>query len=151
MKEVALKATYNAMLRGLRPEEDAMKDLTFGDADRGVRGNVRPWLFWAMVAAAVVVTLLYLYVLIRDRAMSAGASSCWRSWRCRWARWRRCCSCRPITDSHLRDIGGPVDVIAGGVLGAQAQRIDWIKDFTKVKDTTFQGARCRSSGSRTAR
>ncbi|MDP3197452.1 DUF5368 domain-containing protein [Tabrizicola sp.] len=27
-------------------------------------------LFWAMVAAALIVTALYLYVLIRDRAMS---------------------------------------------------------------------------------
>jgi hypothetical protein len=67
-------------------------------------------LFWAMVAVAVVVTLAYLYVLIRDHAIS------WRKflwaqvsmpfgavlavWFVMWA-----------TDSRLADIGGPIDVI----------------------------------------
>ncbi|MGJ8588838.1 MAG: DUF5368 domain-containing protein [Yoonia sp.] len=67
-------------------------------------------LFWAMVAAAVVVTLAYLYVLIRDRSMSMrkflmaqlsmpiGAVAA-------------VVFVQAMTHSHLRDIGGPVDVI----------------------------------------
>ena len=67
-------------------------------------------LFWAMVAAAVIVTLAYLYVLIRDRSLSMrkfllaqvsmpfGAIAA-------------VVFVQAITDSHLRDIGGPIDVI----------------------------------------
>lgn len=79
-------------------------------------------LFWAMVAVAALITLAYLYVLIRDRAMSmrkfllaqismpfgALAAVLFVQW---------------ITNSGFRDIGGPVDVIvllgvaAGGAVG----------------------------------
>lgn len=67
-------------------------------------------LFWAMVATAVVITLAYAYVLIRDRRVS------WRKFLLAqlsmpfgavaavvfvWA----------VTKSGLKDIGGPVDVI----------------------------------------
>ena len=67
-------------------------------------------LFWAMVAAAALVTLAYLYVLIRDRAMSmrkfllaqlsmpVGAVAA-------------VLFVQAMTNSHFRDIGGPVDVI----------------------------------------
>lgn len=67
-------------------------------------------LFWAMVTAAVVVTLAYLYVLIRDRSMSMrkfllaqlsmpiGAVAA-------------VVFVQVMTHSHLRDIGGPIDVI----------------------------------------
>jgi len=67
-------------------------------------------LWWALVAAAVVVTLAWLYVLIRDRRVS------WRKfllaqlsmpvgavgavWFVMW-----------ITNSGMRDIGGPIDWI----------------------------------------
>ena len=74
-------------------------------------------LFWAMVAVAVLVTLGYLYVLVRDRQVS------WRKFL--WAQlsmpvgavaavafvWA-------VTNSGLRDIGGPVDLIV--VLGVAA-------------------------------
>ncbi|MDX5381850.1 MAG: DUF5368 domain-containing protein [Rhodobacterales bacterium] len=74
-------------------------------------------LFWGMVAAAIVVTLAYLYVLIRDRAMSMrkfflaqlsmplGAVAA-------------VVFVQVMTNSHLRDIGGPVDVIV--LLGVAA-------------------------------
>jgi uncharacterized membrane protein YhaH (DUF805 family) len=74
-------------------------------------------LFWTMVAAAVVVTLAYLYVLIRDRSMSMrkflmaqlsmpiGAVAA-------------VVFVQAMTHSHLRDIGGPVDVIV--LLGVAA-------------------------------
>ena len=67
-------------------------------------------LFWAMVAAAVLVTLAYLYVLIRDREMSmrkfllaqlsmpVGAVAA-------------VLFVQAMTNSHFRDIGGPMDVI----------------------------------------
>jgi uncharacterized membrane protein YhaH (DUF805 family) len=67
-------------------------------------------LFWAMVAAAVIVTLAYIYVLIRDKRvgmrkfliaqlfMPVGAVA---------AVW----FVMVMTDSALRDIGGPIDVI----------------------------------------
>lgn len=80
-------------------------------------------LFWAMVVAAVIVTLAYIYVLIRDRAMSmrkfllaqiampfgAVAAVLFVMF---------------VTNSTLRDLGGPVDVVvflgiaAMGAVGA---------------------------------
>jgi drug/metabolite transporter (DMT)-like permease len=82
-------------------------------------------LFWAMVAAAALVTLAYLYVLIRDRAMSmrkfllaqlsmpVGAVAA-------------VLFVQAMTNSHLRDLGGPVDVIVFlgvAVLGAVGMAI----------------------------
>ncbi len=67
-------------------------------------------LFWAMVAVAIVVTLGYIFVLIRDREMSMrkfllaqlsmpiGAVAA-------------VVFVQAMTHSHLRDIGGSVDVI----------------------------------------
>ena len=80
-------------------------------------------LFWAMVVAAVIVTALYLFVLIRDRAVS-------------WKKFLYAQISMPfgfvgaiwfvmaMTHSHLTDLGGPVDLIvflmvgAGGAIGA---------------------------------
>jgi tellurite resistance protein TehA-like permease len=74
-------------------------------------------LFWLMVAAAVVVTLLYLYVLIRDRGVS-------------WRKFLLAQLSMPVgavvavlflwhvTHSGLRDVGGPIDVIV--LLGVAA-------------------------------
>jgi len=68
------------------------------------------WLFWALVAAAVAITALYLYVLVRDRHVG------WRKFLIAqvfmpvgavlavvFVMW--------VTHSHMRDIGGPIDVI----------------------------------------
>jgi hypothetical protein len=68
------------------------------------------WLFWALVAAAVAITAAYLYVLIRDRRVG------WRKFLVAqvfmpvgavlavvFVMW--------VTHSHLRDIGGPIDLI----------------------------------------
>lgn len=74
-------------------------------------------LFWTMVAAAVLVTLAYAYVLIRDRAVS-------------WRKFLLAQLAMPlgavaavafvlwITRSGLRDIGGAIDLIV--VLGIAA-------------------------------
>jgi uncharacterized membrane protein YhaH (DUF805 family) len=67
-------------------------------------------LFWAMVAAAVLVTVGYLYVLIRDHRVS-------------WKKFLLAQLSMPfgavaavwfvlaMTDSRLADMGGPVDLI----------------------------------------
>jgi NADH:ubiquinone oxidoreductase subunit K len=87
-----------------------MEELTFQTMIAVFEEIFGAFLFWAMVAAAVVVTLAYLYVLIRDRRvgmrkfliaqlfMPVGAVA---------AVW----FVMVMTDSALRDIGGPVDVI----------------------------------------
>ena len=74
-------------------------------------------LFWVMVVAAAVITLAYIYVLIRDRSVSMrkfllaqlsmpiGAVAA-------------VVFVQSVTHSHLRDIGGPIDVIV--LLGVAA-------------------------------
>ena len=100
-----------------------MKDLTLGTMLAVFEEIFGRGLFWAMVAAAVVVTLAYAYVLVRDHRVS------WRKFL--WAQvampfgavaavW----SVLAITSSRIADLGGPVDVIlflavaAGGAVGA---------------------------------
>jgi drug/metabolite transporter (DMT)-like permease len=82
-------------------------------------------LFWGLVAAAVLVTVAYVYVLVRDRAIS-------------WRKFLLAQLAMPfgaiaavwfvlfMTDSQLRDMGGPVDVIvllAIAVVGAAGTAI----------------------------
>ena len=80
-------------------------------------------LFWVMVAAAVLVTAAYLYVLIRDWAVS------WRKFL--WAQVAMPFGAiaavlfvQTVTSAGFRDIGGPIDVIvlllvaAAGAVGA---------------------------------
>jgi len=74
-------------------------------------------LFWSMVAAAVIITVLYLYVLIRDRSVS-------------WSKFLLAQLSMPVgavaavlllwqvTHSGLSDVGGPIDVIV--LLGVAA-------------------------------
>ena len=74
-------------------------------------------LFWVMVVAAAVITLAYIYVLIRDRSVSMrkfllaqlsmpiGAVAA-------------IVFVQSVTHSQLRDIGGPIDVIV--LLGVAA-------------------------------
>ncbi|NKX44147.1 DUF5368 domain-containing protein [Roseicyclus persicicus] len=87
-----------------------MKDLTFETMIAVFEEIFGRGLFWAMVAAAVLVTLAWLYVLVRDRSlgmrqfliaqlfMPVGAVL---------AVW----FVLVMTESHLSDIGGPIDVI----------------------------------------
>ena len=94
-----------------------MKDLTFETLIAVFEEIFGTGLFWAMVAAATVVTLGYLYVLIRDRSVS-------------WKKFLLAQLSMPLgavaavwfvlmmTHSHLSDMGGPVDVIV--VLGVAA-------------------------------
>jgi NADH:ubiquinone oxidoreductase subunit K len=87
-----------------------MEELTFQTMIAVFEEVFGAGLFWAMVVAAVVVTVAYLFVLIRDKRvgmrkfliaqlfMPVGAIA---------AVW----FVMVMTDSALRDIGGPVDVI----------------------------------------
>ncbi|TVS04439.1 MAG: hypothetical protein EA407_04260 [Rhodobacteraceae bacterium] len=77
-------------------------------------------LFWAMIAVAVAITAAWIYVLIRDRSMSmrkfllaqlsmpvGGIAAVW--------------FVLLITNSGLRDIGGPIDwIVLLGVFVAGA-------------------------------
>lgn len=88
-----------------------MKDLTLQTLLAVFEEMFGATLFWGMVAAAVLVTLAYAYVLIRDRAIS-------------WRKFLLAQLSMPvgavlavafvfwITRSGLRDIGGAIDVIA---------------------------------------
>lgn len=97
-----------------------MEDLTFRTLIAVFEEIFGRGLFWVMVAVAVIVTLAYLYVLIRDRAVS-------------WRKFLLAQLSMPVgavvavwfvmamTHSHLSDMGGAVDVIVllgVGVAGA---------------------------------
>lgn len=94
-----------------------MKELTFTTLITVFEEIFGRGLFWTMVAAAVLVTVAYLYVLIRDRSMSMrkfllaqrsmpfGAVAA-------------VVFVQAMTHSHMRDIGGPIDVIV--LLGVAA-------------------------------
>lgn len=87
-----------------------MKDLTFGTILAVFEEIFGQGLFWAMVVAAAVITFGYVYVLIRDRAVS-------------WRKFLYAQLSMPLgailavwfvmmmTHSQIRDIGGPVDLI----------------------------------------
>ncbi|MBN9888591.1 DUF5368 domain-containing protein [Salipiger abyssi] len=87
-----------------------MQELTFGTLIAVFEEIFGQALFWAMVVVAGLITLAYLYVLIRDRAVS------WHKFL--WAQLSM-----PVgavlavwfvlfeTRSSLADIGGPIDVI----------------------------------------
>lgn len=74
-------------------------------------------LFWVMVAAAVIVTVAYLFVLIRDRAMSM-RKFLWAQLSMPFGAVAAVLFVQAMTHSHFRDIGGPVDVIV--LLGVAA-------------------------------
>ena len=87
-----------------------MKELTFGTLIAVFEEMFGRGLFWTMVAVAVVVTLAYFYVLIRDRTVS------WRKFL--WAQLSMPFGAiaavlfvQYMTHSAFSDIGGPVDVI----------------------------------------
>ncbi len=77
-------------------------------------------LFWTLFIIAIVVTLAYIYVLIRDRALSM-RKFMWAQVSMPFGAIAAVLFVQISTDSGLRDIGGPVDVIVllgVAVLGA---------------------------------
>ena len=87
-----------------------MKDLTFGTLIAVWEEMFGAGVFWAMVVVAAGITALYVYVLIRDRAMSmrkfllaqlsmpVGAVAA-------------VAFVLTITNSSLSDMGGPIDLL----------------------------------------
>ncbi|SIR09607.1 hypothetical protein SAMN05880561_10918 [Rhizobium sp. RU33A] len=94
-----------------------MKELTFETLIAVFEEIFSPGLFWGMVAAAIVVTLAYLYVLIRDRSMSM-RKFLLAQLAMPFGAVAAVVFVQSVTNSHLRDIGGPVDVIV--LLGVAA-------------------------------
>ena len=100
-----------------------MKDLNLQTLIAVFEEIFGPAVFWAMVVAAALVTLLYAYVLLRDRAVS-------------WRKFLLAQLAMPVgavaavwivlaaTRSRVSDLGGPIDVIvflgvaAVGAIGA---------------------------------
>lgn len=87
-----------------------MQELTFSTMIAVFEEIFGRGLLWVMVAAAVLVTAAYLYVLIRDRAVS------WRKFL--WAQVAMPFGAiaavlfvQNVTSSGFGDIGGPIDVI----------------------------------------
>ena len=87
-----------------------MKDLTFATLIAVFEEIFGRGLFWAMVAVAAIVTLAYLYVLVRDRSVS------WRKFLLAqlsmpFGAVAAVLFVQVMTSSNLRDIGGPIDLI----------------------------------------
>lgn len=100
-----------------------MNDMTFGTMLAIFEEIFGRGLFWAMVAVAGLVTLAYLYVLIRDRSVN------WRKFLLAqvsmpFGAVGAVLFVQAITDSGFRDIGGPIDALLllaialAGALGA---------------------------------
>jgi hypothetical protein len=87
-----------------------MKDLTFGTLIAVFEEMFGRGLFWAMVLVAAVITVLYLYVLIRDRAMSM-RKFLYAQLSMPFGAIAAVLFVQGVTHSGFGDIGGPVDVI----------------------------------------
>ena len=87
-----------------------MKDLTFGTLIAVFEEMFGRGLFWAIVAVAAVITVLYLYVLIRDRAMSM-RKFLFAQLSMPFGALAAVLFVQGVTHSGFGDIGGPVDVI----------------------------------------
>jgi hypothetical protein len=80
------------------------------------------WLFWGMVAVAVLVTIAYLYVLVRDRAISM-RKFLLAQLSMPFGAVAAVLFVQAMTSSEFRDLGGPVDwivlfgVAMGGAVG----------------------------------
>ena len=97
-----------------------MKELTFQTLIAVFEEIFGRGLFWTMVIAALVVTALYLFVLIRDRAMSM-RKFLWAQLSMPVGAIAAVLFVQAMTSSGFGDIGGPIDVIvllAVAVMGA---------------------------------
>ncbi len=102
-----------------------MQDLTLSTLIAVFEEMFGRTLFWGLAAAALAITALYLYVLIRDRAVS------WRKFLCAQLSMplgaiAAVLFVQGITHSGFADIGGPIDVIvllAVAVAGAVGMAI----------------------------
>ncbi len=95
-------------------------------------------LFWIMVAAAVIVTIAYLYVLIRDRELSM-RKFLWAQLSMPVGAVAAVVLVQTMTSSHLRDLGGPVDVIV--LLGVAAMGAIGAAILVYTAQSLFRGTR----------
>ncbi|WP_439124422.1 DUF5368 domain-containing protein [Marivita sp.] len=121
-----------------------MKDLTFGTILAVFEEIFGRGLFWTMVLVAAVVTVGYLYVLIRDHSIS-------------WRKFLLAQLSMPIgaiaavwfvlvmTNSELRNLGGPVDVIVFLAIGAAGAVGIAILVYT-IQSIVTGGAGIRANG-----
>ena len=87
-----------------------MKELTFQTLIAVFEEIFGRGLFWAMVVAALLVTALYLFVLIRDRAMSM-RKFLWAQLSMPLGAIAAVLFVQGMTNSGFGDLGGPIDVI----------------------------------------
>lgn len=87
-----------------------MKDLTFTTLIAVFEEMFGRGLFWALVAMAALVTAAYLFVLIRDRALSM-RKFLWAQLSMPFGAIAAVLFVQGITSSGFKDIGGPIDVI----------------------------------------
>lgn len=102
-----------------------MKELTFGTMIAVFEEIFGRGLFWVMVGVAALVTLAYLYVLVRDRAMSA-RKFLLAQLSMPFGAIAAVLFVQAVTSSGFRDLGGPIDVIVllgVAVLGAVGSAI----------------------------
>ena len=114
-----------------------MKELTFETLWAVFEEMFGPGLFWAMVGIAGLITAAYLFVLVRDRAMSmrkfllAQIAMPFGALAAVLFVWQ-------ITNSGLADIGGPIDVIL--LLGVAAMGAGGIAILVYTAQSLFRKA-----------
>jgi hypothetical protein len=87
-----------------------MKELTFQTLIAVFEEMFGPGLFWALFAVAALITLAYLYVLVRDRSLSM-RKFLWAQLSMPFGAVAAVLFVQQITSSGFGDIGGPIDVI----------------------------------------
>ncbi|TCO74023.1 DUF5368 domain-containing protein [Rhodovulum euryhalinum] len=97
-----------------------MKDLTLETLIAVFEEMYGPLLFWTMVAVAIIITLAFIFVLIRDRSIE-GRYLARAELTAPIGAIAAILFVQNITNSGFSDIGGPIDVIVvllTGVAGA---------------------------------
>ncbi|MBM3613925.1 MAG: hypothetical protein FJX28_00360 [Alphaproteobacteria bacterium] len=87
-----------------------MKELTLSTLIAVFEEMFGRGLFWALVAAAVAITALYVFVLIRDRSLSM-RKFLWAQLSMPIGAIAAVLFVQGNTSSGFKDIGGPIDVI----------------------------------------
>ena len=87
-----------------------MKDLTLGTLLAVFEEMFGAGLFWLMVAAAVLITLGYIFVLMRDKSLSM-KKFFWAQVSMPFMAIAAVIFVLWVTNSHISDIGGPIDVV----------------------------------------
>ena len=97
-----------------------MKELTLSTLIAVFEEMFGRGLFWALVVAALIITALYVFVLVRDRSLSM-RKFLWAQVSMPVGAIAAVLFVQGITSSGLKDLGGPIDVIVllgVAVLGA---------------------------------